>query len=318
MPGRAAVTAPQAHSWRDGGDAGRRCGCRRRRAPGRGRSGRCGRGLAIPHSNGAADRASRGIVVRVTLRLQRRAPPHPLAPRCLPGLRPDGVVGSDDGATCGEPGCVLLPLARPAPPPGGPKGPSDDGGREELVEFCARRSACSIASACSRQVSSTSAAGSSALKEGAVHASEVDRGFLLIASTVNQIGAPAATPITLSRVTSPQFGQGEVNGYRRSPPRSASQGIPCRNRPCDRVLSSSPSPRYSIVAPSTDGPRWRMSHRLSKTTTAEAEPANRSFRSGDTGLRRRQRPVFRLHRQADEQSSRRRSSRLFSPSASAL
>jgi hypothetical protein len=68
-------------------------------------------------------------------------------------LRPDGVVGSDDGATCGEPGCVLLPLARPAPPPGGPKGPSDEGGREELVEFCARRSACSIASACSRQVS---------------------------------------------------------------------------------------------------------------------------------------------------------------------
>src|SRR5918993_3980584 len=118
----------------------------------------------------------------------------PLAPGCLPGLRPDGVAGSDDGATCGEPDCVLLPLTRPAPPPGGPKGPSDDGGREELVEFCARRSACSIASACSRQVSSTSAAGSSVSKKARSMPARLTGGFLLIASTVNQIGAPAATP----------------------------------------------------------------------------------------------------------------------------
>ena len=43
-------------------------------------------------------------------------------------------------------------------------------------------------------------------------------GFLLIASTVNQIGAPAATPITLSGSLRRSPAGGEVNGYGETAP----------------------------------------------------------------------------------------------------
>src|SRR3712207_7435750 len=45
------------------------------------------------------------------------------------------------------------------------KGPSDEGGHDELVEFRASFSACSTASACSRHSSSTRSSGLSASKK---------------------------------------------------------------------------------------------------------------------------------------------------------
>src|SRR3954451_20436424 len=65
----------------------------------------------------------------------------PLAPGCLPGLRPDGGGAFARGGAAPPPG---PPSLRPTPQPGGspsaPKGGSDDGGRELLVEFSAKRS----------------------------------------------------------------------------------------------------------------------------------------------------------------------------------
>src|SRR3954471_6462783 len=65
----------------------------------------------------------------------------PLAPGCFPGLRPDGggVFGLG-----GAPPSLRPPSLRPMPLPGRspppPKGGSDEGGRELLVEFRAKRS----------------------------------------------------------------------------------------------------------------------------------------------------------------------------------
>jgi hypothetical protein len=67
--------------------------------------------------------------------------PVPLAPGCLPGLRPDGGAAFARG---GAPAWLRPPSLRPTPLPGGspppPKGGSDEGGRELLVEFSAERS----------------------------------------------------------------------------------------------------------------------------------------------------------------------------------
>src|SRR3954467_9090149 len=50
-------------------------------------------------------------------------------------------------------------------PDAGPKGPSEEGGRDELVESRASFSACSTASACRRHSNSTRASGLSASKK---------------------------------------------------------------------------------------------------------------------------------------------------------
>jgi hypothetical protein len=70
----------------------------------------------------------------------------PLAPGCLPGLRPDGGDAFAPGGVApslGPPSLrpTSLPVASPPPPKGG----SDEGGRELLVEFNAKRSLNSIA-----------------------------------------------------------------------------------------------------------------------------------------------------------------------------
>src|SRR6476619_3096269 len=52
------------------------------------------------------------------------------------------------------------------------------------------------------------------LKEGAVHASEVDRGVLAHRLHSESDRRPRRYPDHPLWVTSPQFGQGEVNGYR--------------------------------------------------------------------------------------------------------
>src|SRR3954469_8751357 len=52
------------------------------------------------------------------------------------------------------------------------------------------------------------------LKEGAVHASEVDRGVLAHRLHSESDQRPRRYPDHPLWVTSPQFGQGEVNGYR--------------------------------------------------------------------------------------------------------
>src|SRR3954469_24654359 len=51
------------------------------------------------------------------------------------------------------------------------------------------------------------------LKEGAVHASEVDRGVLAHRLHSESDQRPRRYPDHPLWVTSPQFGQGEVNGY---------------------------------------------------------------------------------------------------------
>src|SRR6476659_4514163 len=51
------------------------------------------------------------------------------------------------------------------------------------------------------------------LKEGAVHASEVDRGVLAHRLHSESDRRPRRYPDHPLWVTSPQFGQGEVNGY---------------------------------------------------------------------------------------------------------
>src|SRR3954470_4835943 len=64
----------------------------------------------------------------------------PLAPGCLPGLRPDGGGAFAPGGVAPPLGPPSLPVASPPPPKGG----SDEGGRELLVEFSAKRSLNSI------------------------------------------------------------------------------------------------------------------------------------------------------------------------------
>src|SRR4051794_28868685 len=64
----------------------------------------------------------------------------PLAPGCLPGLRPDGAGAFALDGAAPSPGSPSLwpPLPVGSPPPR--NGGSDDGGRELLVEFSAKRS----------------------------------------------------------------------------------------------------------------------------------------------------------------------------------
>ena len=70
----------------------------------------------------------------------------PLAPGCLPGLRPPTRGGFPEGmgaAALAAPGALPAPPTTPPPPV--PNGGSEDGGRELLVEFIANRSAKSVA-----------------------------------------------------------------------------------------------------------------------------------------------------------------------------
>ena len=64
----------------------------------------------------------------------------PLAPGCLPGFRPEGPGGFLTGA-----GGAAAPPAPPPPEPPVPNGGSEEGGRELLDEFIAKRSAISDA-----------------------------------------------------------------------------------------------------------------------------------------------------------------------------
>ena len=101
----------------------------------------------VPHlERQAAMGADHRPVALGTFRLQRRVRHVPLAPGCLPGLRPDGGGSFAPGGgapSLGPPSLrpTSLPVASPPPPKGG----SDEGGRELLVEFNAKRSLNSIA-----------------------------------------------------------------------------------------------------------------------------------------------------------------------------
>src|SRR4051812_13370026 len=136
----------------------------------------------------------------------------PLLPRCLPGLRPEragdsGAGGEADGAVDGGSAPAEVPDA-------GAKGPSDDGGRDELVESRASFSACSIASACSRHSSSTRASGLSASKKRR-SMPERSTGPVRVIPPIESEPAGECHPHivrTIPRAT-PAMG-GEVNGYK--------------------------------------------------------------------------------------------------------
>ena len=152
----AAARAPH-HS----GAAHSRSGCRNRCAPGRGRMAAV-TALAVPHlERCAALAADHRPVVLVTFRLSG-------AYRHIPLLR--AACRACDRSGLAVLVRVVMPMAGAATAPvevpdAGPKGPSDDGGRDELVESRASFSACSIASACRRHSNSTRASGLSASKK---------------------------------------------------------------------------------------------------------------------------------------------------------
>src|SRR5688500_552653 len=166
--------------------------------------------LAIPHLE---RRGARGaecrVMVLIALGLQRLAPPDPLAAALLAGLAPGagwgaGAGGEADGAGGSAPAEV---------PDAGAKGPSDDGGRDELVESRASFSACSIASACSRHSSSTRA---QRLEEAPVHAGKINgpraRHTAIESEPAGECHPHIVRPIP--RAT-PSM-RGEVNGYAAS------------------------------------------------------------------------------------------------------
>jgi hypothetical protein len=100
-------------------------------------------------------------MVLVTLGLKSLAPPDPFAAALLAGLTPGARWGSGAGGGA-DGGGGTAPIEVPD---AGPKGPSDDGGRDELVESRTSFSACSIASACRRHSSSTRASRLNASKK---------------------------------------------------------------------------------------------------------------------------------------------------------
>ena len=101
-------------------------------------------------------------MVLVTLGLKSLAPPDPFAAALLAGLCARSVTGGSGAGGDAGGGGGTVPVEVPD---AGPKGPSDEGGRDELVESRASFSACSIASACRRHSNSTRASGLSASKK---------------------------------------------------------------------------------------------------------------------------------------------------------